>query len=83
MLYEVITILNQHPILFMDIASAELTKYAANAMLATRISFVITSYSIHYTKLYDISVFQYPQLLVCDITNDSYCESRARKWVPV
>jgi UDPglucose 6-dehydrogenase len=33
-------ILNNHPIVFMDIASAELTKYAANAMLATRISFM-------------------------------------------
>lgn len=33
-------VLNNHPILFMDIASAELTKYAANAMLATRISFI-------------------------------------------
>ena len=33
-------VLNNHPILFMDIPSAELTKYAANAMLATRISFV-------------------------------------------
>ncbi len=32
--------LNNHPIYFMDIPSAELTKYAANAMLATRISFM-------------------------------------------
>ena len=33
-------VLNNHPIIFMDIPSAELTKYAANAMLATRISFI-------------------------------------------
>lgn len=33
-------VLNNHPILFMDIKSAEITKYAANAMLATRISFI-------------------------------------------
>jgi len=33
-------VLNNHPIIFMDIPSAELTKYAANAMLATRISFM-------------------------------------------
>ncbi len=32
--------LNGHPILFMDILSAEMTKYAANAMLATKISFI-------------------------------------------
>jgi UDPglucose 6-dehydrogenase len=33
-------LLNGHPLLFMDISSAELTKYAANAMLATKISFM-------------------------------------------
>ncbi len=33
-------VLNGHPILFMDIPSAEMTKYAANAMLATKISFM-------------------------------------------
>ena len=32
--------LNGHPIIFMDIPSAEMTKYAANSMLATRISFM-------------------------------------------
>ncbi|KIO43906.1 MULTISPECIES: UDP-glucose dehydrogenase family protein [Sanguibacteroides] len=33
-------ILNNTPIYFMDIPSAEMTKYAANSMLATRISFM-------------------------------------------
>ena len=33
-------VLNGHPVIFMDIPSAEMTKYAANAMLATRISFM-------------------------------------------
>jgi len=32
--------LNGHPVIFMDITSAEMTKYAANAMLATKISFM-------------------------------------------
>ncbi len=33
-------LLNGHPLLVMDIPSAEMTKYAANAMLATKISFM-------------------------------------------
>ncbi|MBC7487801.1 MAG: UDP-glucose/GDP-mannose dehydrogenase family protein [Cytophagaceae bacterium] len=33
-------VLNGHPVLVMDIKSAEMTKYAANAMLATKISFM-------------------------------------------
>lgn len=33
-------LLNGRPIVFMDIASAEMTKYAANALLATKISFI-------------------------------------------
>jgi UDPglucose 6-dehydrogenase len=33
-------VLNNHPILFMDIRSSEMTKYVANAMLATKISFM-------------------------------------------
>ncbi len=32
--------LNGHPIIFMDLLSAEMTKYAANGMLATKISFM-------------------------------------------
>lgn len=31
---------NEHPLIIMDTKSAEITKYAANAMLATRISFM-------------------------------------------
>lgn len=33
-------VLNGHPLIFMNIPSAELTKYAANSMLATKISFI-------------------------------------------
>ena len=33
-------VMNGHPVIFMDIVSAEMTKYAANAMLATKISFI-------------------------------------------
>jgi UDPglucose 6-dehydrogenase len=33
-------LLNNHPVLMMDIPSAEMTKYAANSMLATKISFM-------------------------------------------
>ncbi len=32
--------LNGHPVIFMNVPSAEMTKYAANSMLATRISFM-------------------------------------------
>jgi UDPglucose 6-dehydrogenase len=32
--------MNGHPIIFMDIVSAEMTKYAANSMLAVKISFI-------------------------------------------
>ncbi len=32
--------MNGHPIIFMNIPSAEMTKYTANAMLATKISFI-------------------------------------------
>ncbi|MDH7911321.1 UDP-glucose/GDP-mannose dehydrogenase family protein [Winogradskyella sp. SYSU M77433] len=32
--------LNGHPVISMDIVSAEMTKYAANSMLATKISFI-------------------------------------------
>jgi UDPglucose 6-dehydrogenase len=33
-------LMNGHPCIFMDIPSAEMTKYAANSMLATKISFM-------------------------------------------
>ncbi len=33
-------LLNGHPLIYMDIPSAEMTKYAANCMLATKISFM-------------------------------------------
>ena len=33
-------VLNGHPVIYMDIPSAEMTKYAANAILATKISFI-------------------------------------------
>jgi UDPglucose 6-dehydrogenase len=33
-------VLNGHPVIFMDVPSAEMTKYTANAMLATKISFM-------------------------------------------
>jgi len=32
--------MNGHPVVFMDVVSSEMTKYAANAMLATKISFM-------------------------------------------
>ena len=38
-LYQPFT-MNNHPVIIMDIPSAEITKYAANSMLATKISFM-------------------------------------------
>lgn len=32
--------LNGHPVIFMDVPSSEMTKYAANSLLATKISFI-------------------------------------------
>ena len=39
-LYNPFTLNGHNPLIFMDIPSAEMTKYAANAMLATKISFM-------------------------------------------
>jgi UDPglucose 6-dehydrogenase len=49
-------LLNGHPCIFMDIPSAEMTKYAANSMLATKISFMndIANLSASLTFIFDI-----------------------------
>ena len=40
LLYKIYNFLKQDKLVFMDLISAELTKYASNAMLATKISFI-------------------------------------------
>jgi UDPglucose 6-dehydrogenase len=49
-------LLNNFPVIFMDVPSAEMTKYAANAMLATRISFMNDVANLCETMGADISM---------------------------
>ena len=59
-------LINNFRVLFMDIPSAEMTKYAANAMLATRISFMNEIANLCDLVGADVDIREAPALVVID-----------------
>ena len=57
-------LLSNFRVIFMDIASAEMTKYAANAMLATRISFINEIANLCEKVGADVSMVRWASVLI-------------------